>query len=150
MGEISILSPPKPFWGPAWAVWPEATRWPITSASRSRAAFSTTGKPPATRPWACWTTWASSWPSTSMPALSSSRMSVPWATACTPSPSGMWPRLMRMLLKSALNPGSNFSRSWGDMGWGAPAPERWSSSLREGAVSCAGGGAVRSGALRLF
>ena len=36
---------------------------------------------------------------------------------------GMWPRLMRMLEKSAPKPGSNFSRSWGDMGWGAPAAE---------------------------
>ena len=37
--------------------------------------------------------------------------------------------------KSAPKPGSNFSRSWGDMGWGAPAPDRWSISLREGAAS---------------
>ena len=81
MGAMVMASPPKPFWGPAWAVSPEATRAPITSASCSSAAFSTTGKPPSTRPWACCTAWASSWPSTSMPTLSSSRMSVPWATA---------------------------------------------------------------------
>ena len=50
MGAMDIVSPPKPFWGPAWAVSPEATRAPITSASCSRAAFSTTGKPPSHAP----------------------------------------------------------------------------------------------------
>ena len=124
MGAMDMASPPKPFSLPIWAERPEAARAPMTSASCSRAAFSTTGKPPSTRPWACWTTWASSWPSTSMPALWSRRMSVPWATARTPSSSGMCPRLMRMLEKSAEKPGSNFSRRAGDMGWGAPAPDR--------------------------
>ena len=73
---------------------------------------------------------------------------MPWATARTPISSGMRPRLMRMLEKSAAKPGSNRSRRAGDMGWGSPAPDRRSIWLRETALG-SWAGALDAGPFRL-